>query len=244
MASMASKAYLIGQSRLPSYASSSTSEILVLRTRLRTRFPVASFLHIYAHIGHHNPKFTLSSSPTLLSLSSHILTLSESTTPYDLSFLHALLLQSLFLLHDGTPRVNQVVFGIGRMVNVARLMGLGRGPDEFVQGGSRGVKEGVVKEEAKGRYTIWKAEMRRRVWWEVFYYDLFISDSLGLTLLIADDQHTCRLPAEVDDEAFTPKSSVLPLLSPVSALESDVVGTGSSNGVSVGGVGYFIQKCR
>ncbi|KIJ39201.1 hypothetical protein M422DRAFT_258091 [Sphaerobolus stellatus SS14] len=130
------------------------------------------------------------------------------------------------------------------MVNVARLMGLGRDPDEFVQGGSRGVKEGVVKEEAKGRYTIWKAEMRRRVWWEVFYYDLFKSNSLGLAPLITDDQHTCRLPAEVDDEAFTPKSSVLPLLSPVSALESDVVGTGSSDGVSVGGMGYFIQKCR
>ncbi|KIJ39188.1 hypothetical protein M422DRAFT_32833 [Sphaerobolus stellatus SS14] len=60
---MASKAYLIGQSRPPSYVSSSTSEILVLRTRLRTRFPVASFLHIYTHTGHHNPKFTLSISP-------------------------------------------------------------------------------------------------------------------------------------------------------------------------------------
>ncbi|KIJ39174.1 hypothetical protein M422DRAFT_258065 [Sphaerobolus stellatus SS14] len=85
--------------------------------------------------------------------------------------------------------------------------------------------------------------MRRRVWWEVFYYDLFISDSLGLAPLIADDQHTCRLPVKVDDEAFTPKSSVLPLLSPVSVLESDVVGTGSSGGgVSFGGMGYFIQK--
>ncbi|KIJ23113.1 hypothetical protein M422DRAFT_39771 [Sphaerobolus stellatus SS14] len=60
---MASKAYLIEQSRPSSYASSSISEILVLRTRLRMRFLVASFLHIYAHTGHHNPKFTLSISP-------------------------------------------------------------------------------------------------------------------------------------------------------------------------------------
>ncbi|KIJ28246.1 hypothetical protein M422DRAFT_270478 [Sphaerobolus stellatus SS14] len=86
MTSMASKPYLIGKSRLSSYASSSTSEILVLRTRLRTRFPLVFFLHIYAHTGHHNPKFSLSISPVR-----HCATeLSSNTTlhyaPFDATF--------------------------------------------------------------------------------------------------------------------------------------------------------------
>lgn len=41
------------------------------------------------------------------------------------------------------------------MTNVARMMGLSMDPDEF-----------------PGTYTLFEAETRRRVWWDVFYYDL------------------------------------------------------------------------
>ena len=41
------------------------------------------------------------------------------------------------------------------MVNVARMMGLAIDPDEF-----------------PGTYNLFKAETRRRLWWDVFYYDL------------------------------------------------------------------------
>jgi len=35
------------------------------------------------------------------------------------------------------------------------MMGLAMDPDEF-----------------SGSYTLWEKEMRRRVWWDVYYYDL------------------------------------------------------------------------
>jgi hypothetical protein len=35
------------------------------------------------------------------------------------------------------------------------MMGLAMDPDEF-----------------PGKYTLWEAEGRRRVWWDVYYYDL------------------------------------------------------------------------
>lgn len=43
------------------------------------------------------------------------------------------------------------------MVNVARVMGLGIDPDDF-----------------PGTYPLFEAETRRRIWWEVFYYDLYV----------------------------------------------------------------------
>ena len=43
------------------------------------------------------------------------------------------------------------------MVNVARMMGLGMDPDEF-----------------PGTYNLFEAETRRRVWWDVYYYDLCV----------------------------------------------------------------------
>ena len=41
------------------------------------------------------------------------------------------------------------------MVNVARIMGLAMDPDEF-----------------PGKYSLFEAETRRRVWWDVYCYDL------------------------------------------------------------------------
>lgn len=47
------------------------------------------------------------------------------------------------------------------MINVARMMGLAIDPDEF-----------------PGTYSLFEAETRRRIWWDVFYYDLCVSDGL------------------------------------------------------------------
>lgn len=41
------------------------------------------------------------------------------------------------------------------MNNVARMMGLSHDPDEF-----------------PGKYTLFESEERRRVWWEVYWFDL------------------------------------------------------------------------
>ena len=43
------------------------------------------------------------------------------------------------------------------MVNVARMMGLAMDPDEF-----------------PGKYSLFEAETRRRIWWDVFCYDLLV----------------------------------------------------------------------
>lgn len=47
------------------------------------------------------------------------------------------------------------------MVNTARMMGLNLDPDDF-----------------PGIYTLFEAETRRRVWWDVFYYDLCVPNTV------------------------------------------------------------------
>jgi Fungal specific transcription factor domain len=47
---------------------------------------------------------------------------------------------------------------VGKMVNVARMIGLGIDPDDV-----------------PGTYTLFDAEARRRIWWDIFYYDLSVS---------------------------------------------------------------------
>ncbi|KDQ56670.1 hypothetical protein JAAARDRAFT_87501, partial [Jaapia argillacea MUCL 33604] len=82
------------------------------------------------------------------------------------------------------------------MVNVARMMGLAMDPDEF-----------------PGKYSPFEAETRRRIWWDVFYYDTYVSDSMGHVPLIADNSHTTRLPAaDVDEDRFEPKSAEVPTI--------------------------------
>ena len=54
---------------------------------------------------------------------------------------------------------------VGKMVNVARMMGLAMDPDEF-----------------PGTYNLFEAETRRRVWWDVYYYDLCVTVSLFLPM--------------------------------------------------------------
>lgn len=92
----------------------------------------------------------------LFALSKQALQLFEETNSYDIDSIIAMLLQVLFLMHDGQMRISHMVFPlVGKMVNVARMMGLAIDPDEF-----------------SGTYSLFEAETRRRLWWDIFYYDM------------------------------------------------------------------------
>ncbi|KAI0942812.1 hypothetical protein AcV7_002119 [Taiwanofungus camphoratus] len=150
----------------------------------------------------------------LYALSDQALSLFEKTSLYDLDSVIAMILQVLYHLHDGQMSVAQGVFPlVGKMINVARMMGLAIDPDEF-----------------PGTYSLFEAETRRRIWWDVFYYDLFISDCMGHPPLIPDNSFTTRLPANVDEDQFTPSSTTLPAAPGEEESEK--------------GTAYFVLKCR
>lgn len=44
---------------------------------------------------------------------------------------------------------------VGKMVNIARTMGLDVDPEEF-----------------PGTFNLFEAELRRRLWWDISYYDV------------------------------------------------------------------------
>ncbi|OSD00515.1 hypothetical protein PYCCODRAFT_1371201 [Trametes coccinea BRFM310] len=160
-----------------------------------------------------SPADVVGTSATLFALSEQALQLFEKTAAYDLDSVMAMILQVLFMLHEGQTSVAQNVYPlVGKLVNVARMMGLAMDPDEF-----------------PGTYSLFEAEARRRLWWDVYYYDLFVADCMGQPPLIADNTHTTRVPADVDEEKFTPSSTSLPV--PENA-DSDVSSV------------YFGLKCR
>ncbi|KAI0711983.1 fungal-specific transcription factor domain-containing protein [Fomitopsis betulina] len=153
----------------------------------------------------------------LFALSEQAMGLAERTAAYDVDAVVTMLLQVLYLLHcyPGGMSVQQGVFPlVGKMINVARMMGLANDPDDF-----------------PGTYSLFDAEARRRLWWDVFYYDLFVSDCMGHPPLIPDNSFTTHLPADVDEDAFSPSSTVLP------APCENVDGPDKSSA-------YFTLKCR
>ncbi|KIO11415.1 hypothetical protein M404DRAFT_128017, partial [Pisolithus tinctorius Marx 270] len=154
----------------------------------------------------------------LLALSQQALALFEKTNSYDLDFLVTMILHVLYMLHDSKARVaHNLLPDVGKMVNVARTMGLDADPDEF-----------------PGTFNLFDAEARRRLWWDIFYYDLFVSDYMGRSALISDTEHTTRLPMDVDEDVFTPACTSIPLpRSPLSLLEPNV-----------SDFKYFGLKCR
>ena len=110
----------------------------------------------------------------LFALSEQALNFFERSHNYDLDYMVAMILQVMYLLHDGKPTLPHIimplvsvfteairavayVYQVGKMVNTARVMGLNLDPDEF-----------------PGTYPLFEAEARRRVWWDVFYYDLCV----------------------------------------------------------------------
>ncbi|THH18885.1 hypothetical protein EW146_g2173 [Bondarzewia mesenterica] len=154
----------------------------------------------------------------LFALSQQALSVFEMSQTYDLDSLVAMILHILFLLHGGKSRISHLVFPlVGKMVNIAFMMGLATDPDEFT-----------------GKYSLFDAEMRRRVWWDVVFYDVFVADCTGHSPLIQDNTYTTKMPADVDEEQFTPASISLPVPVP----------RGAGGDPSEVGFGYFIQKCR
>jgi len=121
------------------------------------------------------PDNDLSTSPAaLFVLSEQALSVFERSNHYDLDYMVATILQVIYLLHDGRPRLPHTILPlvsmlkfptsittythqVGKMVNAARRMGLNLDPDAF-----------------PGTYPLFEAETRRRVWWDVFYYDLYV----------------------------------------------------------------------
>lgn len=94
----------------------------------------------------------------LFMLSKQALAVTEFEQHYDLDFIHAVILNGLFLLHDGKPRVAHTIYPtVGKLINICRMMGLHIDPDEF-----------------PGKYSLFDAEARRRTWWDVYYYDLCV----------------------------------------------------------------------
>jgi hypothetical protein len=92
----------------------------------------------------------------LFSLSRQAMAAFEMAHTYDLDSVVAYLLQILYLLHDSRPRVAHMIYPLlGKVINIALMMGLSTDPDEF-----------------PGKYNLFEAEQRRRVWWDVYYYDV------------------------------------------------------------------------
>jgi len=124
---------------------------------------------------YHLPDNDLNTSPAaLFVLSEQALSIFERSYNYDLDYMVATILQVIYLLHDGRPRLPHTILPlvsmlnfptsmttythqVGKMVNTARMMGLNMDPDDF-----------------PGTYPLFEAETRRRVWWDVFYYDLYV----------------------------------------------------------------------
>ncbi|KIK93010.1 hypothetical protein PAXRUDRAFT_543239 [Paxillus rubicundulus Ve08.2h10] len=152
----------------------------------------------------------VSSPAVLFALSQQALSIFEKSSPYDLDFLTTMILHVLYALHDSKARVpHSLLPDVGKMVNVARTMGLDMDPDEF-----------------PGKFSLFEAESRRRLW--------FVSDYMGRTPLISDMEHTTRLPMDVDEDVFTPASTSIPLpRSPLSSLEPNPTD-----------FKYFGLKCR
>ncbi|KZO94686.1 hypothetical protein CALVIDRAFT_565430 [Calocera viscosa TUFC12733] len=128
------------------------------------------------------------------SLSQSTLQVAQRTAAYDLDFLMAMRMQCLYLLHDGKPRVaHSVLPEVGKMINIARFMGLHIDPGPLAD-----------------KYSVFEMEMRRRVWWDIYYLDVFISDYMSLPPLIDDGTFSCNLPTDCDDQQLHPRMSVLP----------------------------------
>lgn len=86
---------------------------------------------------------------------------------------------------------------VGKMVNFAREMGLGKEKAAWPEDGSEGNSgHDVVKQ----RHLAWD-DVRRMVWWDIMFYDLFTSDSLSHPSLISPLSYSIKLP-ELSDTVF------------------------------------------
>ncbi|KAK0221016.1 hypothetical protein EDD85DRAFT_270114 [Armillaria nabsnona] len=142
--------------------------------------------------------------------------------------------------------VGGIVFPlVGKMVNIARRMGLARDPQEIpissndLSGSARKLKNkgnevDGASSAIRGIANLFDVEMRRRIWWDVLYYDVFVSDALGHSPLIGDDFNTKLPVADVDEKVFSPVSTRVPI-------PKDLA---QGSGFSRDGFRYFDVKCR
>ena len=92
----------------------------------------------------------------LFALSRQAMAAFEMAHPYDLDAVVTYLLQIIYLLHDSRPRVAHVIYPLlGKAIHIGQMMGLSTDPDEF-----------------PGKYNLFEAEQRRRIWWDIYYYDV------------------------------------------------------------------------
>lgn len=91
--------------------------------------------------------------------SKQALAVSEIEQRYDLDFIHAVILNGLFLLHDGKPRVAHAIYPtVGKLINIRCMTSSHIDPDEF-----------------PGKYSLFDAEARRRTRRDACYYDSRVS---------------------------------------------------------------------
>ncbi|KAG8907826.1 hypothetical protein FRB99_001999 [Tulasnella sp. 403] len=155
--------------------------------------------------------------------------------PPSLDYIIAHILSWLFMIHpadvisfstncrgspsNGSPiAIDQRIWrDLGKVINVARSMGLGVDPDSGVVG------------RTVSNMGPWEKEMRRRVWWELCYADWYISECMGQPPLIDSDLHDCQVPSDVNDSIFTSTTKELP--------PPEIGPTGRN-------LSHFVQRCR
>ena len=102
------------------------------------------------------PAWSKYSASGLFTLSRQAMAAFELAHTYDLDAVVAYLLQIVYLLHDSRPRIAHIIYPLlGKLIHIGHMMGLSTDPDEF-----------------PGKYSLFEAEQRRRVWWDIYYYDV------------------------------------------------------------------------
>lgn len=137
---------------------------------------------------------------------------SAHASEYDLDYVAAIVLGVLFVVlcdkgctterhGNGSATSNTkegwILGEIGKLVNIARTMGLGVDPDL-----------------TPGKYGLYESEARRRAWWDIWWWDAYTSTLSSRAPLIPLHAFSTRLPLDVDEEVFTSACTSAPLLSP------------------------------
>ena len=85
------------------------------------------------------------------------------------------------------------------MVNIARDLGLAKDPPEVLASALDSFKKARNRTEARDSHhaisNLFDAEMRRRIWWDIFYYDVYVFSLVTCpTILNLTLTDLCRTP--------------------------------------------------
>ncbi|KAG1765659.1 hypothetical protein EDD22DRAFT_774766 [Suillus occidentalis] len=122
---------------------------------------------------------------------------SAHANEYNLDYVSAIVLGVLFVVLCDKGCTTERRGNIGKLVNIARTMGLDVDPDL-----------------TPGRYGLYESEARRRAWWDIWWWDAYTSTLSSRAPLIPLHAFSTRLPLDVDEEVFTSACTSAPLLSP------------------------------